>query len=292
MENQTPALTLDQEVLNRCVGRYKETRDHIDARPANFLRATLNQERREFLEGDILPPGWHWMYFLETQRIDQLGEDGHTSLDDFMPPVALPQRMWAGSRLKFHSPLIIGEKIIKTSTINSITRKSGSTGDLCFVVIQHRFFSGSTLKLEEGQNIVYRRNAPPGAPGKPPIPAPQDADYSATIQTTSTLLFRYSALTFNSHRIHYDLDYCQRVENYPALVVHGPLVATLMLKEAQTRDNYRIDQNLGEFNFKALSPLFSDHDFSIHLKEHKDHCEIWATNPNGNLAMSATLTLS
>ncbi len=292
METGSPTLTLDPEILNQWIGQCRETRDRIDARPANFLKETLNQDGRDYRKGDILPPGWHWMYFLQTQRLDQLGGDGHAPLGDFMPPVALPQRMWAGSRLKFHSPLVIGEKIFKTSTINSITRKSGSTGDLCFVIIRHRFFSGSTLKLEEGQNIVYRRNAPPGAPAKPHIPAPRDADYSVTIQPTSILLFRYSALTFNSHRIHYDLDYCRRVEDFPALVVHGPLVATLMLKAAQTRDKYRIDHNLGEFNFKALSPLFSDHDFSIHLKEHNDHCEIWATNPNGNLAMSATLTLN
>ncbi len=291
MAAESPTLTLDQEILDQWIGRYRETRDRIDARPANFLKETLNQDRRDYREGDILPPGWHWMYFLETQRLDQLSEDGHASLGDFMPPVALPQRMWAGSRLKFYSPLVIGEEIVKTSTIDRITRKHGNTGELCFVSIQHRFFSGPTLKLEEGQNIVYRRNAPPGAPAKPQIPAPRDADHSVTIQPTSILLFRYSALTFNSHRIHYDLDYCRRVEDFPALVVHGPLVVTFMLKEAQTRDKYRIDRHLDEFNFKALSPLFSDHDFSIYLKEHENHCEIWATNPNGNLAMSATLTL-
>ncbi len=291
MAAESPTLTLDQEVLDQWVGRCKETRDRMDARPANFLKETLNQDRRDFQEGDILPPAWHWMYFLETQRLDQLGEDGHASLGDFMPPVALPHRMWAGSRLKFHSPLMIGEEIVKTSTIDRITRKHGASGDLYFVSVLHRFFSGATLKLEEIQNIVYLQKATQGTPPKPQPPAPVDADHSATIHPTSVLLFRYSALTFNSHRIHYDLDYCRRVENYPGLVVHGPLVVTLMLAEAQTRDRYRNDRNLDEFNFRALSPLFSDQDFSIHLKEREDHCEIRATNPNGNLAMSATLTV-
>lgn len=290
MVNQTTPLTLNQEVLNQWIGQYKEKKDHIDARPANFLSATLNQDRREYVEGDILPPGWHWLYFLEAPEMSQLGYDGHAALGDFMPPVALPKRMWAGSRIKFHSPLLIGETIIKTSVIKSIIRKSGSTGELCFVTVNHRLFSRSTLKLEEDQDIVYRGNTPSNAPEKPSLPAPEDADHSIIIQPTSTLLFRYSALTFNGHRIHYDLDFCQRVEGYPALVVHAPLTATLMLELVQScyRDITH-NQHFTEFNLKAVSPLFNDAPFSIHLKELEGYCKIWASNVDGNTAMSATL---
>ena len=286
-------LTLDENVLSKWVGQCEEKKDKIDARPANFLKATLNQEGREFRHGDPLPYGWHWIYFLEAARMDQLGRDGHAALGEFLPPVALPKRMWAGAKIKFHSPVIIGDEMVKTSVVKNISRKSGSSGELCFVTVNHRFFSGSVLKLEEDHNIVYREDKKQKGATKSPFKAPTEFDDSLEVNPTSTLLFRYSALTFNGHRIHYDLDFCQNIENYPGLVVHAPLTATFMLGLATRyylKD--RVDPQFDQIEFKALSPLFSSNSYTVNLKDLGDRYELWAANPEGNLAMNASLTLA
>ncbi|WP_424945959.1 FAS1-like dehydratase domain-containing protein [Candidatus Spongiihabitans sp.] len=315
--NPHTELTLDEEILSRWIGRREQRTDRIAAKPANFLRATLHQytsapdtdapgvERaaRNYREGGFLPPGWHWLYFLEAPPMDQLGRDGHAALGGFLPPVALPKRMWAGARLQFHAPIVIGEELTKTSVIKSVALKSGRSGELCFVTVNHQFFSGSVLKLEEDHDIVYRgasstshqADNQANNQADTPHPTPLDADISVVIKPTTTLLFRYSALTFNGHRIHYDLDFCKHIEGYPGLVVHAPLTATLMLELARNYYFERIAQHdFRAFNVTAVSPLFHDRPFTLHLKERSEPgqaCVLWAANPDGSLALSATLRL-
>ncbi len=302
--NPHTELTLDEEILSQWIGKRVQRKDRIAVKPANFLRATLHQDTskpdtRHYRDGDFLPPGWHWLYFLEAPPMGQLGRDGHAALGDFLPPVALPKRMWAGARLEFHEPIVIGEDLIKTSVIKNVIRKSGRSGELCFVTVNHQFFSGSVLRLEEDHDIVYRGES--GASNQAdnqtdtPHPTPLDDDIAVVITPTTTLLFRYSALTFNGHRIHYDLDFCKHVEGYPGLVVQAPLTATLMLELAGNYYSERIAQhNFCAFNLTAVSPLFHDKPFTLHLKEPSEQgraCVLWATDPDGNLAMSATLRL-
>ncbi len=294
--NQAIDLTLDEATLKQWIGRREQKQDTIAAKPANFLKATLNQHGRDYKTGDPLPPGWHWMYFLQAPAPGQLGRDGHIRLGGFLPPVALPKRMWAGTRLKFHNPVIIGDKLVKISVIKHVQRKSGRSGELCFVTINHRYFSGCELTLEENQDIVYRSKSPASPPG-PLQPAPVAASISATIMPSTTLLFRYSALTFNGHRIHYDLDFCKDVEGYPGLVVHAPLTATLMLALAGKYFVGQLSRHcVKEFQFRAVRPLYHNQPFTLYLQDHAGHkngnCEIWAAAPDGSLAMSATLVLA
>ena len=291
MEKQTE-LTLDEEILSQWVGNREEKKDRIDAKPANFLKATLNHEGAIYKEGDNLPPVWHWMYFLDAAPMNRLGRDGHPALGNFLPPVALPRRMWAGGHLRFHKPIVIGEELLKTSEISRVVRKSGRSGELCFVTVKHRYSANSDLKLEEDHDIVYRGEATVTTQKSTPPGAPDSDDLSTTIEPSSTLLFRYSALTFNGHRIHYDLDYCRNVEGYPGLVVHAPLTTTLAMDLARKfYSERRPGVEFASLRVRMVSPLFHDKPFTLHLKEQESQCELWAANPDGNLAMRATLEL-
>ena len=290
--NSQPRSTLDKEILNRWIGNTQECRDTIDPGQANLLKATLEPDQPDFKIGDQLPYGWHWVYFLEPVDINKLGQDGHAALGGFLPPVALPKRMWAGVRLKFHQPIIIGETAVKKSEVKSITRKTGRSGELCFVTVNHKIYSGSTLKLEEDHDIVYRGAAPSEDMETAPPTAPEHSDYQAIIHPSPILLFRYSALTFNGHRIHYDLDYCRNVEGYPGLVLHAPLLVTLMLNLAR---NCFAGRNLefSEFRQKSIHPLYHGSPFTLHLKKMEPgHCEILASNSDKHLVARATLMVS
>ncbi len=289
--NSPPNATLDKEILNRWIGNTQECRDTIGPGQANLLKATLESDQPDFKIGDQLPYGWHWVYFLEPVDINELGQDGHAALGGFLPPVALPKRMWAGVRLKFHQPIIIGETAVKKSEVKSITRKTGRSGELCFVTVNHRIYSGSALKLEEDHDIVYRGTPSRDMEATPPT-APKHSDHQVTIHPSPILLFRYSALTFNGHRIHYDLDYCRNVEGYPGLVLHAPLIVTLMLNLAR---NCFPGKNLkfSEFRQKSIYPLYHGSPFTLHLKKMEPgHCEIWASNSDKRLAARATLMVS
>ena len=269
--------------LQNWVGRTRTTVDRVDARTARFMQHTLDRPA-DLDDGDPLPPAWHWLYFIDSARLSETGRDGHPQRGDFLPPVTLPRRMWAGSRLTFHNPLRIGERISRVSEIVSINEKSGKSGALCFVTVSHNYLRGDDLLLAEEHDIVYREDPAPGArPPRPPR-AESDADVSRAITPSPLLLFRYSALTFNGHRIHYDIDYCRDIEGYPGLVFHGPLTATLLLDLLAGEVG---PENIRHFRFRAISPLFADRDFSIHLKREPDRFRLWATNPDGGLAVSA-----
>ena len=279
-------LTLDPTLLSEWIGRSEEHECVIHAQPARFMQTTL--DRAPTLElGDTLPLCWHWLYFLEASRTSELGRDGHAALGGFLPPVDLPRRMWAGSRLVFHQPITIGDKLKKVSTIKDLKIKSGKTGTLCFVTVSHLLCRGENKLITEEHDIVYREDPSPDAPAITPPVAPTDARLTRTIDPSPVFLFRYSALTFNGHRIHYDLDYCRNVEGYPDLVVHGPLSATLLLDLA-SQDV--ASEMIHRFDFRAVSPLFADRPFTINLKGDNE-LSLWATNPDGFLAVDACVKI-
>ncbi len=280
--------TLDINTLKSWIGRTKTRTDVIHPQPVALMNATLGHRTDPPREGYPLPLSWHWLYFLEARPPDELGRDGHTALGDFLPPVALPRRMWAGGRFDFHDSIRVGETIRKASTISKVERKSGRSGELCFVTVHHELFAGDDLRLSEDHNIVYRDDPAKDDPPAPPPEPTFEADTSETVTPDPVLLFRYSALTFNSHRIHYDVDYCRDVEGYSGLVFHGPLTATLLLDLASR--HYGVE-TLANFSYRAISPLFDTDPFTISLCQHGNQLNLWASNPNGQLAMTASIDL-
>ena len=294
--------TVDIEVLRRWVGRQEVLEDLIVPGPARRMRATLDGlAGNPALIGDAgasfgapghaLPPPWHWIYFLPEPPRTGLGVDGHPKLGGLLPPVALPRRMWAGSRLEFHDDLRIGEAARKVSTVHDVQMKEGRSGRLCFVTMYHQVFVGDTLKITEAQDIVYREEAAPGEKPPAPQPAPPDAQFGRRIDPDPVLLFRYSALTFNSHRIHYDRPYNDNVEGYAGLVVHGPLLATLLL-DAAIEQAAACGRRVAEFSFRAVSPLLDTAPFRIEGAAEGDALKLWAAGADGRLATQASATLA
>lgn len=262
------------------IGRRTETSAVLSPLQATRMAATLGRTTT-FAEGDVLPPGWHWLYFNDIVPAGLLGGDGHPALGTTMPPVPLPRRMWAGGNIAFDAPVLLGSTVRRVSTIASITRKQGRSGDLYFVDIDHELSCDNEVLLTESQNIVYRELETGSAPVPPAAPA--DAEVSVTWHLDHVALFRYSALTFNGHRIHYDADYARGVEGYPNVVIHGPLLATLLMELAASRGRV-----LTEFQYRARSPLFLPESFSTNLRAADDDVALWAAGPDSRLAMDAT----
>ncbi|MFL9920625.1 MaoC family dehydratase N-terminal domain-containing protein [Paraburkholderia fungorum] len=263
------------------------TEDDITAFPLAAMAATLDREE----SNDTVPPLWHWLYFLPIAPMSEVGPDGHPKRGGFLPPVPLPRRMWAGGRLTFHAPLKVGEHAKRTSTIANIEDKTGRSGRLVFVTVQHAIEAGGELKLEEEHDIVYRDAPQQGARPPQPALAPEGETWRRTIDADAVMLFRYSALTFNGHRIHYDYPYVTEVEGYPGLIVHGPLIATLLV------DLVRREQpnaTLQSFAFKALRPTFAGQPFAVCGKPAADGktIDLWAKDHEGYLTMRATAALA
>ncbi|MCJ8518500.1 3-methylfumaryl-CoA hydratase [Pseudorhizobium tarimense] len=237
--------------------------------------------------GASLPPAWHWMFFNPVARRSELGPDGHPRRGLFVPEIGLPRRMWAGGRLVYHAPLLVGAEAIRESEIIDVSMKTGRSGRLGVVTIRHRISHASTLCIEEEQDLVFREAALAGGPGASPDSAPDDARWSEVLVPDPVLLFHYSALTDNGHRIHYDQSYARLVEGYRDLVVHGPLVATLLHGLAtRCRDGAPICC----FAFRAMAPLFVDRPFHLEAVTSENHggLSLWARGPEGELAMQAT----
>jgi 3-methylfumaryl-CoA hydratase len=280
-------MTEDLERLKEWIGRSEEQEDAVTAAPVAGLIAALDRNDPPPKAGDELPPGWHWMYFLPRARQSQLGPDGHARRGGFLPPVPLPRRMWAGGRLQFVAPLRVGETVRRRSEIADVTVKQGKSGRLVFVLVRHHISAGGAARLTEEHDIVYRDPPDPQAPAPTPQPAPGNAVWRRAIHPDPVLLFRYSALTFNGHRIHYDVDYCRQEEGYPGLVVHGPLTATLLLDLVRRK---RPTARLAGFSFRAVSPLFHVNDFTVEGEPTAGDggAKLWAMNHEGALAMTAT----
>ncbi|MCZ8186397.1 MAG: MaoC family dehydratase N-terminal domain-containing protein [Beijerinckiaceae bacterium] len=282
-------MSLDLDHLRQWIGRSETRVETLAPFPANALAATLDRADPPYEAGTALPPLWHWLHFLPVSPLAEAGPDGHPARGGFLPPVPLPRRMWAGSRLSFPAPLLIGETATRVSTVTRIEHKAGKTGDLVFVTVRHEIAGASGPAIAEEHDIVYRSLPPPDAPPARPLPAPDGAEWSIPVRPDPVLLFRYSALTFNSHRIHYDLDYVTREEGYPGLVVHGPLIATLLLDGLRRKFP---DHSVNEFSFRALAPTFHIDTFAVHGRRlGPGHAQLWAEK-SGQLTMEAEVRYS
>lgn len=281
-------LTISQ--LEGWIGRTETSADRITPTPLAALSATLDRDDPQPQPGDPLPPLWHWLFFLPIPRQSELGPDGHAARGGFLPPVTLPRRMWAGSRIELHQPLRVGDAITRTSSIVSIKQKEGRTGALVFVVVRHEISNAHGLAITDEHDIVYRGQTQAGQKTPEPPPAPAGAAWQRTIRPDDELLFRYSALTFNGHRIHYDRRYATEVEGYPGLVVHGPLQATLLMD--LLRRNVPAAR-VSRFEFRAVSPLFDIAPLSVcGAPSDGNTVQLWAQSDSGGLAMDATAVLS
>ncbi len=272
------------ESFDAWVGRTDESADQITQAPIRLMQATLDAASACALPPD-LPPLWHWLYFLPGERQSNIGPDGHPKRGGFLPPISLPRRMWAGGRLQFLRPLAVGERVRRVSLIKSVQTKDGRSGRLVFVTVQHKISDTQGAVIHEEQDIVYRDAPAPGAPAPQPTAAPTDEQFGRTVTPDPVLLMRYSALTFNGHRIHYDRPYAMQEEGYPGLVVHGPLIATLLMEELRRAHPGRAIRG---FEFKAVSPLFDTAPFSVNGKLEGNTARLWARGPQGQLAMQAS----
>jgi 3-methylfumaryl-CoA hydratase len=277
------------EKLGDWIGRTQTVEDLAAPFPVRALVATFDERDPDPRSGDVLPPLWHWLYFLDAAPQSKLGPDGHAERGDFLPPVPLPRRMWAGSRFVFDGrPLRIGQTIRRHSTIKSVEPKHGSTGAMVFVTVEHAVSGPDGPAFVEQHDIVYREAAKPGEKQREPRPAPADATWSKTIDATPPLLFRFSALTFNGHRIHYDQPYVTGTEGYPGLIVHGPLMGMVQIELAR-RSNP--DRTPKAFEFRALSPVYAGASFSVHARREDDgSVATWIADHNGGLAQSGKAT--
>ncbi|MEM9782746.1 MAG: hypothetical protein AAF899_09740 [Pseudomonadota bacterium] len=271
--------------------------DTMSPWPAIALIEALGLDRPSPRAGDPLPPFWHWLYFLEPVPSGAVGRDGHAAPGHWLPRTGLPRRMWAGGGLSFQAPLPLGAPARRHISVGPATRKTGRSGPLAFVAVEHWIEGAAGLAVTERQDLVFREDPPPGsclpAPGSAP-PAGEKAPDRATCSQRWCLgtaaLFRYSALTYNGHRIHYDAAYARGVEGYPGVVVHGPLLATLLFETARVAWPSRFEAGFtGRFDFRAVAPVFADEPFETCASVRGDHLSLWVRGSDGRLAMRATL---
>ena len=275
---------IDLEYLRTWIGKSHADEDLISVRHARLMAATVDYPATDKIcDGECLPPLWHWTYFLEGFPSSELGRDGHPSRGGFMPPVPLPNRMWAGGRVSFLSPVLIGSTIRKDSSILNVDHKRGRSGDLVFVTVLHELKTlQGDLLIREEQDIVYKESAPTGKPSGDLANMPT-SQFTKTYTPTSTTLFRYSALTFNGHRIHYDVDYCRETEGYHNLVIHGPLNATMLAGYAEEISGER----LLSFNYRGLSPALLGTSITLHATVQEGSIALYAILDNGAVCMQA-----
>jgi len=275
------------------VGRTETAADWITPSRVAAWHATLDHAAAVPKDGDAAPLGFHWAVAPMVARESELGPDGHARRGGFLPPVTLPRRLWAGSRVTFHRPLRVGERVERASVIQSVEEKQGRESALVFVTVAHRFRTDAGLAIEEEQDLVYRSAGIPGTPKSERHADAENADaaWRHTVRPTETFLFRFSALTFNTHRIHYDRRYATHVEGYAGLLVHGPLIATLLLDLLQAHVGA---EHVRRFQFKAMRPTFDTSDFMVYgaPAEDADHFRLWSTDNDGARAVEAEAWVS
>ncbi len=279
--------TLDLDHLRQWIGRSAEATDVVTAHLVMGLRATLFQEVGEPKDGDAAPFTVHWCLGQPVFPMSMLGPDGHPTRGGFLPPVPLPRRMWAGGELEFFDALRVGDAPKRTARISDVTVKTGSTGTLCFVAVEHIVATPRGIAIRERQDIVYREmGGAQGSPAKAPPPPPV-AKHRETHMADPVLLFRYSALTFNGHRIHYDRDYVTKVEGYPGLIFHGPLQAAFIVELAAKLHGGTPPKKL---SYRGVQPLFEGSEFSVNANENAGGLELWTANAEGQPTMKGTAT--
>jgi 3-methylfumaryl-CoA hydratase len=272
------------EPLRAWVGRMETDVDIAAVKPAVLLAATLDHDETP-REGDALPPTWHWLYFLPAARQRDVGADGHPERGLFIPPVPLRRRMWAGSRIELRRPVRLGSTLQRRTTIAEVTGKEGRSGALVFVRVSTEIASEGVVALVETRDIVFRDPPAQGSASPATSDAPADAMWREERTSDPVLLFRYSALTFNCHRIHYDWPYATEIEHYSGIVVQGPLLATL-LADALRR---HADATPAAITFRAVSPLFAGEPFVIAGKQLERGAQAWAATSQNRLAMTAEM---
>jgi len=278
-------MTQELEKLKEWIGQKESDVDYVTVPAVHRLGATLDRDDPMPRMGDPLPVGWHQILFPRVVRHSQIGADGHPQRGDFLPPVPLPRRMFAGKRTTFHANLQVGDAVRRDSVIQDVTVKQGRTGTMVFVTVKTDLTSPRGLAITEEQDIVYREPPAPGAPPQPPQPAPGKAVWTRTVTPDPVMLFRYSALTFNGHRIHYDKPYVTQVEGYPDLVMNGGLTTLLVFELARAHARTPMHR-ITSRNVRALfvnQPITLGGEPSANGKTAK----LWALNPDGALALTA-----
>ncbi|MFO1153703.1 MAG: MaoC family dehydratase N-terminal domain-containing protein [Rhodospirillales bacterium] len=274
--------TTEDPRLEDWIGRTEHARDRITRERAQALQATLDRMQPPLQDGDPLPALWHWLYFWTIVPRSGLGRDGHPALGGFLPPVGTARRMWAGSRVRFPGRLCIGDDAERRSTIAEVSSKTGRSGRLVFVTVRHEIAGPSGLAIVDEHDIVYREDKGAGAADRAGEPAPAVGSWSERIEADPTMLFRYSALTFNGHRIHYDRTYATGTEGYGGLVVHGPLLATLMAGLAQRS---RPQHTLSAFQFRGHRPIIDTAPFTVSAAPQGENAlDVWVADAEGFLA--------
>jgi 3-methylfumaryl-CoA hydratase len=283
-------MNIDLAQLTAWKGKSESRTERISATPARCLAALLNDRDSVFEDGCELPPAWQWLHFLPCARRDELGCDGHPKLGGFMPPIPLPRRMWAAGKMSISRPLCIGDEVTRMTRIDDIISKDGRNGPLIFLKLRHDFATTAGVAITEEQDLVYRGQPDPSQVMPAGKAAPTNEVWREDVQPDPVFLFRYSALTFNAHRIHYDRDYAVNCEHYPALVVHGPLIATLILE--LLRRGLPRGRRISEFQFRAVRPTFVDNAFSVCAgpADPTGTHQMWSRDHTGTLTMEAMAT--
>ena len=272
------------------IGGKESDEDTATLAPVTGLLATLDDAENRLAVGDPLPPLWHWLYFLPQAPASGIGSDGHPKRGGFMPPIDLPRRMFAGAQLEFAAPIPIGAALARRSKIADVAEKSGKSGRLVFVTVAHEITADGVTAVTETQNIVYREEgaAVPAPEARDAFPPAPEGAWVREIRPDPVLLFRFSALTFNGHRIHYDRSYATGEEHYPGLVVHGPLLATLLIDLVRRNGSRRV----ARFGFRAMAPIFDTGPFRVIGQPEGDRVTLVAERSDGAEAMRAEAVLA
>ena len=283
--SENPKMATELDSLAEWIGRTETDHDYVTVPAVHRLAATLDRDDPAPRPGDPLPIGWHSILFPRVVRHSQIGADGHPQRGDFLPPVPLPRRMFAGKRISFRAELRVGDEVRRESVIQNVTPKQGRSGQMVFVTVKTDIHSPRGIAITEEQDIVYRGEPDPNAPPPPPQRAPGNAVWSRALTPDPVLLFRYSALTFNGHRIHYDHPYVTRVEGYPNLVMNGGLTTLLVFELARAHAS----APLRYIASKNVRPLFVNRKFTVCGEPSADaaSAKLWVVDDEGALALSA-----
>jgi 3-methylfumaryl-CoA hydratase len=278
---------IDLDKLQQWIGNTEKNIDIVTGHLVRGLRATLFMEIGEPKPGEAAPFTAHWCLAPPVYPMSQLGPDGHPARGGFLPPVPLPRRMWAGGELEFIDVLRVGDEMKRSSRISDVTMKAGSTGPLCFVSVQHEVTTPRGVAIRERQDIVYRDMTQSAPTAAKPRAAPPPSKHRESHMADEVLLFRYSALTFNGHRIHYDRDYVTKVEGYPGLIFHGPLQAAFLVEFAAKLHGGAAPK---KFVYRGVQPLFEGSEFSVNANDTDAGMELWTANSEGAPTMKGTAT--